>query len=126
VGVSSGVALAGASFIVLCWARPDPFSPRAAPKDLRVPALMQELGELKAEVRALSARGEYMNDADGLFSGEGQVLKEPTFTLGWRPEDGFPLMGELRRDWSNKPFFYSDALGVLLRDQPTIGFGAVW
>ncbi|MBV8684483.1 MAG: outer membrane beta-barrel protein [Caulobacteraceae bacterium] len=75
---------------------------------------------------SLAARGEYMDDEDGLFSGEDQILKEMTFTVGWRPEDGFLLMGEFRRDWSNKPYFYGDALGVLLRDQPTIGFGAVW
>jgi Putative beta-barrel porin-2, OmpL-like. bbp2 len=75
---------------------------------------------------SLSGRGEYLNDPDGLFSGESQMLKETTFTVGWRPEDGFLLMGEFRRDWSNKPFFYSDALGVLLRDQPTIGVGVVW
>jgi hypothetical protein len=75
---------------------------------------------------SLSARGEYMNDSDGLFSGESQILKETTFTVSWRPEIGFQLMGEFRGDWSNKPFFYGDALGVLLRDQPTIGFGAIW
>ncbi|HEY2050736.1 MAG TPA: outer membrane beta-barrel protein [Caulobacteraceae bacterium] len=75
---------------------------------------------------SLSARGEYMNDQDGLFSGEDQILKEITLTVSWRPENGFLLMGEFRRDMSNMPFFYSDTLGVLLRDQPTIGFGAVW
>jgi len=75
---------------------------------------------------SLSARGEYMDDSDGLFSGVDQILKEITLTVGWRPEEGFLLMGEFRRDMSNKPYFYGDALGILLRDQPTIGFGAVW
>jgi len=75
---------------------------------------------------ALAVRGEYLNDRYGLYTGLGQALKEATLTIDWRPDDGFLLRGEFRRDSSTRPFFYSDTLGRLLTDQPTIGVGAVW
>lgn len=76
---------------------------------------------------SLAARGEYLADDGGLFSGQTQDLKEATLTLGYRPaRDGFLIDIEYRRDWSNQPYFLSSALGVLEKDQPTIGIGVVW
>lgn len=76
---------------------------------------------------SLAARGEYLADHGGLFSGATQDLKETTLTLGYRPAgDGFLLEAEYRRDWSDKPYFLTSTLGNFVKDQPTIGFGAVW
>jgi hypothetical protein len=47
---------------------------------------------------AIAARAEYLADMGGLFSGATQYLKEGTFTFDYRPEDGFLLRGEYRRD----------------------------
>ncbi len=74
----------------------------------------------------LAARAEYLADVGGLFSGTTQYLKEGTLTLDYRPADGFLVMGELRRDQSDKRYFLGDSLGVLERAQPTIGLGLVW
>jgi hypothetical protein len=35
-------------------------------------------------------------------------------------------MGEWRRDYSNNPYFYTNVLNVLKRDQQTAGMGFVW
>ena len=76
---------------------------------------------------SLAARGEYLADQGGLFSGVTQDLKEATLTLAYRPAgDGFLIDLEYRRDWSNQPYFLSSLLGVLEKEQPTIGFGVVW
>ena len=76
---------------------------------------------------SLAARGEYLADRGGLFSGTTQNLKEGTLTLGYRPAgDGFLLDLEYRHDWSDKAYFLTPTLGTLVKDQPTIGFGAVW
>lgn len=52
---------------------------------------------------ALSARYERLDDEGGLFGGVPQLLQEVTFTAEYRFDDGFPLRGELRRDWSDVP-----------------------
>jgi Putative beta-barrel porin-2, OmpL-like. bbp2 len=74
----------------------------------------------------IAARGEYLADIGGLFSGETQYLKEETFTFDYRPESGFLLRAEYRRDQSNQHYFYGHALGLLEMTQPTIGVGLVW
>ena len=75
---------------------------------------------------ALAARGEYMADIGGLFSGITQYLSEETLSVDYRPADGFLVRGEFRRDQSNQHYFLSHSLGVLESDQPTIGLGLVW
>ena len=75
---------------------------------------------------AVSARAEYLADHGGLFSGAAQDLKEGTLTFDYRVADGFLLRSEFRRDWSNRPYFLTHDLGVLTRDQPTVGLGLVW
>ena len=75
---------------------------------------------------AFAARGEYLEDRGGLFSGIRQYLKEGTLTTEYRASDGFLVRGELRRDASNTSYFLSDALGVLKSHQDTVTVGLVW
>ncbi len=75
---------------------------------------------------ALAARGEYMSDRGGLFSGLSQALKEATFTAEYKFADAFLMRWEWRRDFSNHPFFYTDTLGILKPAQSTAGIGLVW
>jgi hypothetical protein len=75
---------------------------------------------------ALAARAEYLADVGGLFSGTTQYLKEGTFTIDYRPANGFLVRGEFRRDASNQHYFLGHELGLLESTQPTIGLGVVW
>ena len=75
---------------------------------------------------SVAARGEFLADRNGLYSGVGQKLEELTLTIGYQPLDGFLLRGEFRQDFSSRPFFYGNALGRFMFNQPTLGFGAVW
>jgi len=75
---------------------------------------------------AFAARAEYLSDRGGMFSGLNQALKETTVTLDWKVADGFVIRPEWRMDWSNRPFFLTDTLGVLSKQQNTLGFGLVW
>lgn len=75
---------------------------------------------------AIAARTEYLSDRGGLFSGATQVLKENTFTLERKLADGFLLRASWRRDASNHPYFLTDRLGVLKKDQTTATLGLVW
>ena len=75
---------------------------------------------------AVSGRPEYLEDQGGLFSGVTQALKDTTVTLEQKLLDGFLLRQEWRRDFSNQPYFYTDLLGVLKREQNTATMGLVW
>jgi hypothetical protein len=75
---------------------------------------------------AVAARGEYLADIGGLFSGTTQYLKEGTVTFDYRPENGFLLRCEYRRDQSNQRYFLGHTLGALESAQPTVGVGAIW
>jgi len=75
---------------------------------------------------ALGARTEYLSDRDGLFSGATQAIKEQTFTAEQVVANGLLLRAEWRRDASNRPFFLSDTLNVLRKDQNTATLGVVW
>ena len=75
---------------------------------------------------AIGARAEYLSDRSGLFSGTMQALKEATFTTDYKVADGLLLRWEWRRDFSNHPYFYTETLGLLKRDQTTAGLGVVW
>jgi hypothetical protein len=75
---------------------------------------------------ALAARSEYMSDHGGLFSGTTQALKETTLTFEYKFTDNFVMREEWRRDFSNQPFFLTDSLGVLRKEQTTAGIGLVW
>lgn len=74
---------------------------------------------------AIAGRAEYLAD-QGLFSGTSQALKDTTLTFEQRLVDGFLLREEYRRDFSNQPYFYTNLLGVLKREQNTATLGVVW
>lgn len=75
---------------------------------------------------AFGARAEYLSDRGGLFTGTTQAVKETTFTTKYTVVDGFDVFGEWRRDFSNRPYFYTDMLGILKKDQNTATLGLVW
>lgn len=75
---------------------------------------------------AFGGRAEYLSDRGGLFTGVTQVVKETTFTTKYTPVDGVDLFAEWRRDFSNQPYFYTDLLGVLKKEQNTATLGMVW
>ena len=75
---------------------------------------------------SLAGRAEYLSDRGGLFTGRTQALKDTTFTLKYAAAGGFLVFGEWRRDSSNRPFFYTDMLGILKNDQNTATVGLVW
>jgi hypothetical protein len=75
---------------------------------------------------AIAARGEYMSDRGGLFSGLTQALKETTLTADFRLADGFLLRGEWRRDFSNQEFFLTDTPGIRKSEQNTATVGLIW
>ncbi len=74
---------------------------------------------------AIAARSEYLADG-GLFSGKPQALKEATVTFEYKFKDNFLMKEEWRRDFSNQPFFLTDTLNILSREQTTLGVGLVW
>jgi len=54
----------------------------------------------------LSARGEYVDDNDGLITGlTGNQLKELTLTASYKPDAPMTLMAEVRQDKSDQPIF---------------------
>jgi hypothetical protein len=75
---------------------------------------------------ALAGRAEYFSDRGGLFSGTTQALKEATLTFDYLPVDGFLMRTEWRRDFSNRPFFLGDSLGLLKNEQTTATLGLIW
>jgi len=75
---------------------------------------------------AIAARTEYLSDRDGLFSETAQAIKENTFTLERKIAAGFLLRTEWRRDASNHPYFLTDTLGTLKKEQNTATLGVVW
>ncbi len=75
---------------------------------------------------SLAGRAEYLSDRGGMFTNVNQALKETTATAKYQVADGFDVFGEWRRDFSNEPFFYTNLLGVLKREQNTATLGLVW
>lgn len=73
-----------------------------------------------------AARGEYLSDHGGLFTGVTQAIKEVTFTSDYKFADRFLVRTEYRRDFSNQPFFLTDRLGVFSKHQNTATMGLVW
>lgn len=75
---------------------------------------------------ALAARGEYLADPSGLFSGAGQALKEVTFTGERALGRNLVLRAEYRRDFSNQRYFLTSDPLVFSHAQGTATLGAVW
>jgi len=67
-----------------------------------------------------------MSDRGGLFSGTTQALKEVTLTGQYQFYLGFMMFEEWRRDFSNRPYFLTDTLGLLQNGQTTATAGMVW
>jgi hypothetical protein len=74
----------------------------------------------------VGGRAEYLSDRGGLFTGETQAVKETTLTLAYRFAEGFQVTSEWRRDFSNRPYFYTSLLAVLKGDQNTATLGFLW
>jgi hypothetical protein len=74
----------------------------------------------------LTGRFEYVNDRGAYFGTASQALKETTLTAKYQLASGFDIFGEWRRDFSNQPYFYTDTLGVLKKEQNTATLGLVW
>jgi hypothetical protein len=75
---------------------------------------------------ALAARTEYLDDRGGLFTGATQAVKEQTFTAEQVIAHGVMVRAEWRRDASNHPFFLTNALDVLKKEQNTATLGLIW
>ena len=75
---------------------------------------------------SIAARSEYLSDRGGLFSGTTQALKEETFTFEYKFTDNLIMMEEWRRDFSNQPYFLTDTLDILRKQQTSVGIGVVW
>lgn len=75
---------------------------------------------------AIAGRAEYLNDRGGLFTGTTQALKEATFRFEQKLAEGLLMREEWRRDASNHPYFLTDTLGVLKKEQNTATVGIVW
>ncbi|MBK9168548.1 MAG: porin [Bryobacterales bacterium] len=75
---------------------------------------------------SLASRFAYLNDRDASFSGRTQALKDATVTATFDLTDGFQMRWELRRDWSNRPFFVTNDPNDLKRNQTTALLGLVW
>jgi hypothetical protein len=71
-------------------------------------------------------RYERVDDEGGLFGGVPQLLQEVTFTAEYRFDEGFLLRGELRRDWSDVPFFVGSDPSSPEEGQTTALVGVVW
>ncbi len=75
---------------------------------------------------SIAGRAEYLSDHGGLFTGVTQAVKETTFTTKYQVANGLLMFGEWRRDFSNQPYFYTNILGILKREQNTATLGLVW
>jgi hypothetical protein len=75
---------------------------------------------------SLAARGQYISDRNGFFSGRPQALKEGTFTAAYQPMEGFQVKTEYRHDFSNIPFFLTNSAGILKKEQNTALVGLLW
>jgi hypothetical protein len=75
---------------------------------------------------SMAGRAEYLSDRGALFSGLSQALKETTLTSTYRFAERFMARAEGRYDFSNQPFFYTSALGVIKKSQFTATLGLIW
>jgi hypothetical protein len=75
---------------------------------------------------AIAGRGEYLSDHGGFYTGVSQSLREATITFEQKLAPNLTMREEWRRDFSNYPFFLTDTLGILKREQNTATMGVVW
>jgi hypothetical protein len=74
---------------------------------------------------AIAARGEFLRDRGGLFTGTTQSVKETTFTYDYKPSEGFLVRAEFRRDFTTIPFFLTSG-GPPSPSQNSLTLGMVW
>jgi hypothetical protein len=74
----------------------------------------------------VAGRGEYLSDHGGMFSGTTQALKEATGTYEYKVSDGLDTFLEYRRDFSDRPYFRTNRVGILADHQTTATLGLVW
>ena len=73
----------------------------------------------------LSARGEYIDDKDGLITAiAGNKLKELTLAANYMPVKNLRLSGEVRQDRSDQPYFSKD--GVAVNNQTSFALQAAY
>lgn len=76
---------------------------------------------------SFSPRFEYYDDYNGARTGVAQALKSLTFTGDYKLGLGFLARLELRRDWSDQPFFVkSNPLDPLVKAQTNVLGGLTW
>jgi len=75
---------------------------------------------------AIASRGEWFFDHGGLFTGTTNTLHEATLTFEQKVYDGFLVREEYRRDFASRPYFLTDTLGILKKDQTTATLGLIW
>jgi Putative beta-barrel porin-2, OmpL-like. bbp2 len=75
---------------------------------------------------AIASRAEYLSDHGGLFSNQTQALKEVTGTYKYNLSDNFAAFLEYRRDWSNRPYFFTSSPLTPSGHQNTATLGLVW
>lgn len=75
---------------------------------------------------ALTVRGEWFYDNDGLQTGIAQQLREVTLTGEWRMDKRLLLRAEFRRDWSDVNVFDTQNEQGARKDQNTLIFGAIF
>lgn len=78
------------------------------------------------ERAAVSLRGEWMSDADGILTGTSQQLKEGTLSLEQRLAERLLVRIEARRDASNRRVFENRRGELTRRDQQTILIGTIF
>lgn len=74
----------------------------------------------------VAGRFAYLNDRNGWFSGTNQALKDTTASATFDLADGFQMRWEVRRDWSNAPWFATGDPSRPQRDQTTALLGLIW
>ena len=74
---------------------------------------------------AVASRLEWFQDDDAWSTGVSQQVKEFTQTFEYQVADGLMTRFEIRRDWSNEPFFLKNT-GSIVQDQTTFLLGLTY
>ena len=75
---------------------------------------------------AFVPRFEWFDDHDGFSTGVAQTVKEFTMTGEYRFKPSLITRFEVRRDWSDQPFFPKSDPTVLAKSQTTVLAGLIW
>ena len=75
---------------------------------------------------AFSPRLEWFDDHDGFSTGVAQTVKEFTMTGEYKLRPSLLTRLEVRRDWSDQPFFPKNDPAVFSKSQTTVLAGLIW